>query len=263
MLHTIDLLLLTTIAKRAGAAIMDIYKQPFEVEVKADNSPLTLADKAANDIIIQGLTKHYPSIPYISEEVKQTDYLERKNWDWCWLIDPLDGTKEFVKKNGEFTVNIALIHKGKPVAGVVYVPATDTLYYAKKGTGSYKQVASKVPKRIFCTPLQANKTVIIFASRSHRNEATNNFIEQVKVNYPKVQVTSCGSSLKLCLIAEGKVHLYPRYAPTMEWDTAAAHAVVNEAGANVYQQGTRLPLVYNKANLLNPYFLVTAGEQKA
>ncbi len=259
MLETISLEIITAIAKKAGDAILEIYAQPFDktIEKKADNSPLTIADKASNEVIISGLSKHYPDIPYISEEAKQTDYATRKEWDYCWMIDPLDGTKEFIKKNGEFTVNIALLHNNESILGVVYVPVSDTMYYAKKGEGSYKKVGAAPAERINTANINTAEEVIIFASRSHRNQDTNDFIAAQEKKYGKVRVESAGSSLKFCLIAEGKVHIYPRFAPTMEWDTAAAHIVTTEAGGTISQPDGSA-IVYNKENLLNPYFLVTA-----
>jgi 3'(2'), 5'-bisphosphate nucleotidase len=240
------------IAKLAGDAILDIYNQDFAVEYKDDSSPLTLADKAANEIICERLTKLYPQIPIISEENKETPYEIRRQYEYFWLVDPLDGTKEFVKKNGEFTVNIALIHSGNPVLGVVYAPVIDTLYYAKKGEGAFKNSQNQITK----LPITRNDDkLIIVASKSHNTPQTQEFIENIETDKQK-EFVSMGSSLKLCLVAEGAADVYPRLAPTMEWDTAAADAVVRESGKNTLDFETKMPLVYNKTSLLNPFFVV-------
>ncbi len=256
MLDQIDIKVLQDIAVRAGKAILEIYDQPFEVETKDDKSPLTAADKASNEVIIEGLEKHYSSIPIISEENKQLDYDTRKNWEYCWMVDPLDGTKEFIKKNGEFTVNIALIHNNESVLGVVYVPVKKALYYAIKGQGAYKITDGGEPEKINAKAAQEGEIVRIFASRSHLNEDTQIFINECKEKYADVELVAAGSSLKFCLLAEGIAHIYPRFAPTMEWDTAAAHIVATESGASVTIPESGEALNYNKENLLNPYFLV-------
>ena len=244
---------IVTIAKEAGDAIMQVYKQNLEVEYKQDNSPLTLADKKANDIIETGLNQLSVNFPILSEEGKSIPYEDRKHWEYFWLVDPLDGTKEFVKKNDEFTVNIALIHKDAPVLGVVYAPALDICYWAKQGEGAFKD-GKKLPLK---TESQRN-TYKIVASRSHMSDETQAFINAIETNKEK-ELTSVGSSLKICLVAEGEADIYPRLGPTMEWDTGAAHAIVNEAGSylkkytknNIMQKH-----VYNKKNLLNEWFIV-------
>jgi len=236
------------IAKKAGEAIREIYKGDIEVEIKEDSSPLTKADKAANDVIVQELVLNYPDIPILSEEGKSIPYEERKGWGLFWLIDPLDGTKEFIKKNGEFTVNIALISDGVPVLGVVYAPILNLCYYAKSGEGAYKDGVR--------LPSAKSDVFTVVASKSHNNEETEKFIESMKKEYPNLQTKFIGSSLKLCLVAEGVADIYPRVAPTMEWDTAAAHAIVRESGKKVVDFSTREELSYNKENLLNPSFLV-------
>lgn len=245
------------ISKEAGAEIMKIYAKDFEVYTKKDESPLTEADKKANQIILDGLLALYPDIPYISEEVKQMDYSERKNWQQCWLIDPLDGTKEFIKKNGEFTVNIALIEDGVPVLGVVYVPAQDKTYYAEKGKGAFLQegngAAVRIENKMHYSQLDSLKVV---GSRSHSSKEVEEFVAELKQQGKEVDFVASGSSLKFCLVAEGKAHIYPRLAPTMEWDTAAAHAVCLEAGKNVLVHNSKTPLQYNKKDLLNPWFVV-------
>ena len=254
----IEIDFLVSLAQKAGDAIMEVYKRDFSVETKDDNSPLTEADKKSNEVILTGLKEKYPTIPFISEENKLTPYSERKDWKTFWLIDPLDGTKEFIKKNGEFTVNIALIENGIPVVGVVYVPAQNKTYYGVKGEGSFKlegrnaQPASILNKQHYSTK---NKVVVV-GSRSHLDENTLAFVEQLKAEGKEVEFNSSGSSLKFCLVAEGKADVYPRFAPTMEWDTGAAQAVVLYAGKNVFDRNTGQPLKYNKENLLNPFFIV-------
>ncbi|XOB61333.1 3'(2'),5'-bisphosphate nucleotidase CysQ [Campylobacterota bacterium DY0563] len=238
------------IALKAGDVIMEIYKEDFEVEFKADNSPLTKADKLSNELICSSLEKLYPQIPIMSEENKQVEYEERKNWEYYWCIDPIDGTKEFIKKNGEFTVNIALIYKNKPVLGVVYAPAIEDLYWAKENEGAFKN-NKKLP---FTKNSDENFTVV--ASKSHLSKETQEFIDELAKRYPLLTTNSKGSSLKLCMVAEGIADIYPRMAPTMEWDTAAADAIVRIAGKMTYQYEKNIPLMYNKENLLNPWFIV-------
>ena len=252
MLNQIDIQDIVVIAKEAGNAIMQIYKQDFEVEYKQDSSPLTLADKKANDIIEDGLNQLSVNFPILSEEGKEVLYEDRKYWEYFWLVDPLDGTKEFVKKNGEFTVNIALIHKDTPVLGVVYAPALDVCYWAKQGEGAFKD-RQKLPIK---TVNQRN-TYKIIASRSHMSNETQMFIDAIDTQKEK-ELISIGSSLKICLVAEGEADIYPRLGPTMEWDTGAAHAVVIESGGNLqkYKDGKRSKHKYNKADLLNQWFLV-------
>ncbi len=256
MPEQIDLSHLLALASEAGKAIMEIYSHAFEVTHKSDDSPLTLADMASNNIIVAGLTERYPHIPIISEETKQTDYVVRKNWDTYWLIDPLDGTKEFVKRNGEFTINIALIYQRQPIIGLVYVPAQELAYYALKGEGSFKLVKGESPIRLAISPIQPGEPILTFASRSHRNQATDDFIETIAQQYGPVTVVGAGSALKFCLVAEGKAHFYPRFSPCMEWDTAAGHLVATEAGAKVMQPDGS-PLLYNKEDLLSPSFIVS------
>lgn len=234
-------------AKEASNAILKIYDSgDFSIEAKADNSPLTLADRASHLSIVKIL--ELTELPILSEEGKTIEFSERKNWEYFWLIDPLDGTKEFIKKNGEFTVNIALIHKTEVVLGVVFTPVLGDLFTAIKGQGSYKN-GSKISVNHF--DLKDSKLNVV-ASRSHLNEETEEFLNSL--NQPNT--LSKGSSLKLLMVAEGEADLYPRYAPTMEWDTAAAQIIVEEAGGSVTIKDTNTKVVYNKENLLNPYFLV-------
>ena len=248
----------------AGKAILAVYGTSFNVEIKGDNSPLTLADKNANDVINNYL-KETP-FPIISEENKQIDFSERKNWKTCWIVDPLDGTKEFIKRNGEFTVNIALIKNGNPILGVIYVPVSKTLYFTSEDAlNSYRidledenVTVDYILDNASAIKPQTNKlsTVKIVGSRSHLNEETKKFISEISTT-KQVEIVSKGSSLKFCLVAEGKANIYPRYAPTMEWDTAAGQAICQAAGVQVLDNNTKEPLQYNKENLLNPYFLVS------
>ncbi|MAU14717.1 MAG: 3'(2'),5'-bisphosphate nucleotidase [Muricauda sp.] len=250
----------------AGNVIMDIYTSSnFETEFKEDNSPLTKADTESNRVIESYLKE--TGIPIISEENKTLDYGNRKNWEVCWMVDPLDGTKEFIKRNGEFTVNIALILKGTPVLGVIYVPVTRELYYANVEKGkSYKisvSDADGVLNDLFSRERQllpkeklGPSKIKVVGSRSHMNEQTEKFIEELKKEGKNVEIVSKGSSLKFCIVAEGKADIYPRVAPTMEWDTAAGHAICSSMGLTVTNWETGEDLVYNKENLLNPFFIV-------
>lgn len=259
---TLNLNKIIDIAYKAGEEILKIYKFiDVEVEYKKDNSPLTEADKKAHEVIEQGL-KNISNYPILSEEGKDIPYKERQNWEYFWLVDPLDGTKEFIKKNGQFTVNIALIQKNKPVAGVVYAPALDILYYGTLNEGAYKIEKGKESK--VSNSNNFDGTVKVIASKSHLNEETTKFIENLKIHYKNVEMISIGSSLKICFVAEGKADIYPRIAPTMEWDTAAAHAILNAVKGRIVQYKEyreiykikKLPeLIYNKKNLLNPYFI--------
>jgi 3'(2'), 5'-bisphosphate nucleotidase len=251
MLSQINIQDVVAIAKEAGGAIMQIYSQDFEVEYKQDNSPLTIADKKANDIIENNLNQLLVNLPILSEEGKEIPYEDRKHWEYFWLIDPLDGTKEFVKKNGEFTVNIALIHKNTPVLGVVYAPALDICYWAKQGEGAFKD-GQRLPLK---TESQ-RETYKIVASRSHMSDETQAFIDDIDTDKEK-ELILIGSSLKICLVAEGEADIYPRLGPTMEWDTGAAHAIVNETGKNVqkYNNVEYMSHLYNKEKLLNQWFV--------
>ncbi|MCM8526610.1 MAG: 3'(2'),5'-bisphosphate nucleotidase CysQ [Lentisphaeraceae bacterium] len=240
------------VAVMAGKVVMAVYEKDFDVDFKEDESPLTEADLKANEIICRELKSLYSEIPILSEENKQIPYEARKGWNKFWLVDPVDGTKEFIKKNGEFTVNIALIENGNPVLGVVYAPALEDLY-----SGEIKKGASKNGKPL---PLTVNSSpeerLTVVASRSHLSRETEDFIEALKTNTKNIETISKGSSLKLCLVAEGEADYYPRLAPTMEWDTAAAHAVCLGAGKKVYRHDNSEDLTYNKENLLNPWFIV-------
>ncbi|MGM0520394.1 MAG: 3'(2'),5'-bisphosphate nucleotidase CysQ [Campylobacterota bacterium] len=250
------------IAIKAGEAIMEIYSQDFDVEYKDDNSPLTKADKVSNQIICDRLKELYPNIPIMSEENKQTDYEQRKEWTEYFCIDPIDGTKEFIKKNDEFTVNIAIIYENRPVLGVVYAPALGDLYYAKENEGAYlevlgtrSEVLSKNKLPITTQKNLKEKTTVV-ASKSHLSNETQEFIDNLALNTEHLTLVSKGSSLKLCMVAAGEADVYPRLAPTMEWDTAAADAVVRQSGKQTLQYKTDKEVVYNKQDLLNPWFIV-------
>ena len=252
MIHTEILPLAIQAAQSASEKILTVYNsEDFSVELKGDASPLTRADKLAHAAIVEILAK--TKLPILSEEGKTISYHERKEWKQFWMVDPLDGTKEFIKRNGEFTVNIALIDSGVPVLGVVAVPVTGEIYYGGVGLGAFKKTGDqevKLPKRL-PIDLTANHIRVV-ASRSHSNEDTEQFINQL--NQPIL--VSKGSSLKFLMLADNQADVYPRFAPTMEWDTAAAHAIVNQCGFRVLKQNSTEELTYNKENLLNPYFLV-------
>ncbi len=247
-------------AYAGGVAILEVYQSEFAVEHKEDKSPLTLADKNAHKAIVQLLED--TELPILSEEGASIDYAERSRWDYFWMVDPLDGTKEFIKRNGEFTVNIALIHQGKPIAGVIYVPVTNVLYFGAEGMGSYK-----LPYREAGLPQlmgegealpqpASDRKYTVVASRSHLSPETETLLDALKAEHGDIEIASMGSSLKICLVAEGSADLYPRYAPTMEWDTAAGHAIALGAGKAVIDYTTNAPMRYNKENLLNNWFMV-------
>jgi 3'(2'), 5'-bisphosphate nucleotidase len=269
-------------AKKAGDEILEVYDGEIDVTYKEDNSPLTLADERAHGTILRILPS-FPKndIPILSEEGKDIPYEQRAEWQYLWLVDPLDGTKEFVKRRDEFTVNIALIEKNRPVVGVVFLPAVGSLYFAAEGLGSYKlekvetvahllddagnssektfdlrvvvEGALRLPSRQAAgrPPNQVN----LVGSRSHGTEALADFVEKMQDNYDKVGFIPAGSALKFCLVAEGKADLYPRFGPTMEWDTAAGHCVVEQSGGAVVRMNQKTPLAYNKKDLHNPHFI--------
>ncbi len=247
------------LAREAGAAIMEIYHSAdFGETSKADNSPLTLADLASHNVIVDGLGKLEPRYPILSEEASSIPHAERSQWGRFWLVDPLDGTKEFLKRNGEFTVNIALVEDGVPVLGVVYAPVLDTCYYAARGKGAFVQRGSGAAQAIQAEAHPADSAIKVVASRSHSDARTDALLKKLGNH----ECISMGSSLKLCLVAEAAAHFYPRLGPTMEWDTAAAHAVVIEAGGVVCDV-TEQALRYNKEDMHNPEFLVLAGSNTA
>ncbi len=244
---------LLEIARAAGAEILNIYNNATskDIEYKSDNSPLTKADKAANDVICKGLEQLETVFPIISEENKAIPYATRKDYDYVWMVDPLDGTKEFIKRNGEFTVNIALIHKNRSIMGFVYVPVTDEMYYAVEGGGAFLVKNGKTSKLKAKKNNLKNTGINIVASRSHMNDETNDYVAR----YRDPNIVPTGSSLKFMLIALGKADVYPRLAPTMEWDTAAAHIILEEANGYVINQDKISIVSYNKEDLLNPHFI--------
>jgi 3'(2'), 5'-bisphosphate nucleotidase len=246
------------IARRAGAEIMAIYsREHFDVEIKSDESPLTIADKAANDLICERLKQLSVQYPIVSEENKAIPYEERRLFEYHWLVDPLDGTKEFIKRNGEFTVNIALIHKGDPVMGVVHVPCFNETYWAVAGQGAFLERSGKTIKLQAASFRMADEGLGVVCSRSHLNEETQAFVDGLQ----SPELVPKGSSLKFLILAKGDAHIYPRLGPTMEWDTAAAQAILEEAGGKVVDETTKAPLRYNKEHLLNPHFIAYAAVQ--
>lgn len=246
-------------SRKAGDAIMNIYNQEDRgIASKADESPLTKADLAANKILCDALLAISPSIPIISEENEDLDFEIRKDWEYCWIVDPLDGTKEFIKRNGEFTTNVALVKNGEPIAGVIFAPALDEMFWAVKGEGAYSDIVGEVTLMKVATFSKTDKNLKLVCSRSHLNEETQAIVDE----YDSPELVASGSSLKFMTIAKGDAHIYPRMAPTMEWDTCAAQAILEEAGGMVSIGQTEEPVQYNKEDLLNPYF-IAKGNQKS
>ena len=252
-----------TAALEAGKAILEIYHSgAFDVEIKGDNSPLTRADTASHNVIMSYLTK--TDIPVLSEEGRDITYQERKDWKQLWIVDPIDGTKEFIKRNGEFTVNIALIENQRPVIGVIFVPVTGELYFSSKELGAYKVKVHLEDYNVEALLSKGNKlplerednTFTIVASRSHMSIETGEYVQQMRDLHGEVNLISKGSSLKLCMVAEGAANCYPRFAPTMEWDTAAGQAICEHAGFEVIDWDTKKNMLYNREELLNNWFLV-------
>ena len=248
-------------AINAGSEIMKIYESDdFGVETKGDDSPLTKADKASHYVICEALASS--GLPLLSEEGAQIPFEERSTWSQFWMIDPIDGTKEFIKKNGEFTVNIALIQNGKPTLGVVYAPVLQEIFFAEDGLGSYKKIQVQALEDFEnatitdLTGVQPPSTYTLVVSKSHMNESTQEYVDKKEREHGTVDAASFGSSLKICKVADGSAHCYPRFGPTMEWDTAAAHAVATIAGCSVTQGDEQSQLSYNKENLLNPFFII-------
>jgi 3'(2'), 5'-bisphosphate nucleotidase len=238
------------IARDAGRAIMDVYVGDFDVELKDDRSPVTAADKAAHETIVAGLGRLDPPLPVLSEESAPGVFAQRHDWQRFWLVDPLDGTKEFIKRNGEFTVNIALIEKHAPVLGVVYAPVPDAMYSGITGVGAWLQTGSNLQRRIAVTS-PAAAPVRVVGSRSHPSPALAEYLQQLGPH----EIRAMGSSLKICLVAAGEADVYPRRGPTSEWDTAAAHAVLEAAGGGMMDLAGQT-LRYNaRDELLNPYFI--------
>ncbi len=269
---------LLRLARDAGRAILEVYDTDFGVTYKNDRSPLTLADRRAHELIFDQLgglslsaCGSRAGVPVLSEEGGHVPYHERKGWDFFWLVDPLDGTREFIKRNGEFTVNIALIHGGRPVVGVVYIPVKGLFYYAMEGIGSYKlaggEAAVESPsmddllRRSLKLPLnQPDRRdrpdgLTIVGSRSHKTRELEDYLEVLKSRCGKVEFIPAGSSLKFCLVAEGNADIYPRFGPTMEWDTAAGQALVEQAGGRLIAIDSGVSMGYNKRELVNPGFI--------
>jgi 3'(2'), 5'-bisphosphate nucleotidase len=250
-------------ALEAGKVILEIYKlDDFEVEIKGDNSPLTKADTASNNVIMSYLAE--TNIPVLSEEGKDITYEERKNWSQLWIVDPIDGTKEFIKRNGEFTVNIALIENQKTLIGVIFVPVTGDLYFSSEEIGAFKvkvdldnfDIETLISNGNKLPLEKENKIFTIVASKSHMSKETEEYVQKMFNIHGEVNLISKGSSLKLCMVAEGTADCYPRFAPTMEWDTAAGQAICKYAGKTVFDNKTKKEMLYNRADLLNNSFIV-------
>lgn len=256
---------------KAGAFVMEVYNSSdFQVNLKSDKTPLTLADRLAHESIKESLAKTY--IPVLSEEGRNILYEERRNWEYFWIVDPLDGTKEFIKRNGEFTVNIALLKDGFPVIGVIYVPAVGDLYFSFKPEGAYK-VSDIMPDkkvalnydmllgRVVKLPIpRSDNSLIVVQSRSHTSNETLDYIENLRKAHKSVELLPIGSSLKMCLLAEGRADIYPRLSLSSEWDTAAGQAIVEGAGLQVLEYGTNTRVRYNKESLLNPWFVIKGSK---
>jgi len=269
-------------AKDAGRAILDVYRQDFDISYKDDHSPLTLADQRSHNIIVSHLSDvSGERLPILSEEGRSISYQQRRRWKYFWMADPLDGTKEFVKKNDEFTVNIAQIHQNRPILGVIYVPVKDVFYFAGDGLGAYrmdnsdilaignnrpvKNDSARVLETILARSIKLpddnhrfekkDSQITIVGSRSHATKELEAFIKNMRKKHEQVEFISAGSSLKLCLVAEGRADIYPRLGPTMEWDTAAGQVIVEQARGSVLNYEKDEPLRYNKKNLLNPWFV--------
>lgn len=267
--NIVDVITLVKIAEKAGSIILPIYRNAsFSIEMKKDHSPLTEADIASHDFICNELRHLYPNIPVISEESHaQYRYSERKKFTYFFLVDPLDGTKEFIKKNGEFTINIALIHKNRPLVGVIHAPVFDVSYYAEDKKGAYKYAKNQhtlLSKTEYVQRNDSNITgeshsnkMTALVSRSHGDKDTELFLKNLRDSGKKIETISVGSALKFGWIAEGKADIYPRFSPSMEWDTAAGHVLINEVGKKLLVSDSQTPLVYNKKSLLNPGFVVS------
>ncbi len=267
---------LINISLSAGRRILEIYNSDFSFEIKSDNSPLTLADRESNRIITERLRRCYPDIPLITEEGMNISYDLRREWKYYFLIDPLDGTKEFIKRNGEFTINIALMERDAPLAGLIFIPVKRTMYYAMRNQGSYKLNLDDIEKDNLSEedikeltsrlPLykrdDARDSIIVAGSRSHKSDRMDAFIQSLRNRYGEIEFIPAGSSLKFCLIAEGLADIYPRFGTTMEWDTAAGQIIVEESGGQVLDIETREPLRYNKEDMKNPWFIAINDSKK-
>jgi 3'(2'), 5'-bisphosphate nucleotidase len=284
---TYHLLMALLAAKDAGRAILDVYRQDFDISYKDDHSPLTLADQRSHNIIVSHLSDvSGERLPILSEEGRSISYQQRRRWKYFWMADPLDGTKEFIKKNDEFTVNIAQIHQNRPILGVIYVPVKDVFYFAGDGLGAYrmdnsdilaignnrpvKNDSARVLETILARSIKLpddnhrfekkDSQITIVGSRSHATKELEAFIESMRKKHEQVEFISAGSSLKLCLVAEGRADIYPRLGPTMEWDTAAGQVIVEQARGSVLNYEMDEPLRYNKKNLLNPWFIASIND---
>lgn len=284
---TYHLLMALLAAKDAGRAILDVYRQDFDISYKDDHSPLTLADQRSHNIIVSHLSDvSGERLPILSEEGRSISYQQRRRWKYFWMADPLDGTKEFIKKNDEFTVNIAQIHQNRPILGVIYVPVKDVFYFAGDGLGAYrmdnsdilaignnrpvKNDSARVLETILARSIKLpddnhrfekkDSQITIVGSRSHATKELEAFIETMRKKHEQVEFISAGSSLKLCLVAEGRADIYPRLGPTMEWDTAAGQVIVEQARGSVLNYEVDEPLRYNKKNLLNPWFIASIND---
>lgn len=256
MIEKIQIEDLLTLVRQAGKAILEIYRQDFKVRIKPDFTPVTLADHKANEILVQGLTVLFPDIPIITEENEQIPYGQRKTWPHFWLVDPLDGTKEFIKRNGEFAINLALIEERQPVLGIIHVPVSDISYYGKKNKGCFKVTGSQEAEPLNPSRSKEKNKVTVVGSRSHLSPEVYSFINELHREFRDVELIQMGSAIKFGLMAEGKADLYLRTGRTMEWDTAAGQAIVAECGKQVYEYKTNKPLEYNKETLVNPWFIV-------
>ena len=269
MLKDLEIERFKEILFEAGSLVMQIYVQDFSVEYKEDDSPLTQADLAANEFLCNKLQEIYPHIPIISEESAQTRYIQRKEWEYYWCIDPIDGTKEFVDKNGEFTINVALMQHNRPIFTLVYAPVFEDLYYAIKGEGAYKQNKAQTQPQKLSSKKEPNESCVAMVSRSRHSAITQEFIDALLGCKKNISNRAVGSSLKFCMMAEGKGDIYPKFAQTMEWDTAAAHLILQESGGEIFIYDANLSaceyfgekvkglgvLEYNKEDLENPHFI--------
>lgn len=259
MIDDQDMVFLCDVVKKAGQAILPIYARDFAVQHKEDKSPLTEADLLSNQILEKNIRNRF-EYPILSEEGKSISTKERQSWTTFWCIDPLDGTKEFVKKNGEFTVNVALIHEGQSVVGVIYAPVLDLLYFAKKDSGAFVSEKNQPEQKLQVDDLK-NPSLKVVTSRSHKDEKTQKFVQALSDQDYQIEEVSVGSSLKICYLANDRAQIYPRFAPTMEWDIAAGQCILEEAGGILIDLKSQQPLRYNKDSLRNPNFLACSTRE--
>ncbi len=256
-----DIKKIINLAYSAGKRIMNIYDViGTKIYTKKDKSPITAADKSSEELILAGLKKFFPGIPIISEESRQAHFKERKKWQYFWLVDPLDGTKQLIKRITEFTVNISLIYRDRPFLGVIYVPSKKELFYAVKNEGAYKINSKGNKMKLSIINGKPEEKIVIAVTRSHKTKQLLNYLEKLRRQYRRIECIFAGSSLKFCLVAENKAHIYMRLGPTMEWDTAAGQMIVQEAGGKVIDMETNKTLKYNKENLVNNHFAVYGSE---